>query len=445
MDNNPTSYADRASAFADGSDPPRDFLERCLTTIEAREPVVKAFVTMNIDGAREAADHSTERYRAGAPLSPVDGLPVGIKDVIETQNMPTQMGSPIFDGWQSEGDAACITALREAGAIVLGKVVTCEFAAMYPGATTNPHDPERTPGGSSSGSAAAVGAEMVPAALGTQALGSITRPASYCGAYGYKPTLGAINRRGCHDHVSQSTVGAFGASLADCWAVTQAIASRVGGAIGYPGLYGAEVLAPEARPRRVIRLETAGWADASGGAKAQFEDALSRIDAAGVEIVDRRTSPLIEAFEQVIAGATPLTRRINAWEFRWPLAEFYQRGGDLMSPVMRQRLEDASNLHLDDYRQGIAERDEVRATYDALSRIGDVCLLLGATGAAPLGLESTGNADINVPASLLGAPALSLPLLSDAGLPLGLQLMGFHHRDEDLMGHAWWVEGVVRP
>ena len=205
------------AAFQEGTSSPRAFLETCLEAIEAREADIRAFVTLNVEAAREAADRASSRYRAGTPLSPIDGMPVGIKDVIETRDMPTGMGSPLFEGWQSAGDAACITALRETGAVVLGKTVTCEFAAIHPGETRNPHDGARTPGGSSSGSAAAVGGGLVPAALGTQALGSIIRPASYCGAYGFKPTLGAINRLGVHDHVSQSCVGTLGASLADCW------------------------------------------------------------------------------------------------------------------------------------------------------------------------------------------------------------------------------------
>ncbi len=412
--------------------------------MELRDNKVKAFVSTNLAGARQAADRSTERYRGGAPLSPVDGLPLGIKDIIETRDMPTQMGSPLFEDWQSAGDAACITALREAGAVILGKVVTCEFAAAHPSVTTNPFDPARTPGGSSSGSGAAVGAGMVPVALGTQALGSITRPASYCGAYGYKPSLGAVNRRGCHDHVSQSCVGAIGASLADCWTTVHAIASRAGGAFGHPGLYGAEALSPPLRPRRIIRLETAGWQEADPAAIDQYEVALERLAADGIDIAGRTNSAPVAQFEDLIADATAITRRVNAWEFRWPLTEFCERAADLVSPVMRQRLADASQMTVDDYRQALATRDELRRAYADLSRSGDVCILLGATGAAPLGIEATGNANINVPASILGTPALSLPLLTVDGLPLGLQLMGFLHGDEALMGHARWAEATLR-
>src|SRR5438552_2978240 len=176
---NPVSipFFSAVSAFAAGTDSPRAMLERCLSRLAEFEPRVGAFVHYDDAAARPAADRSTDRWRAGSPLSAIDGMPIGIKDVIETADMPTQMGSELFAGWRSDRDAASVAALREAGAVVLGKTVTTEFAAREPRGTRNPWDPERTPGGSSSGSAAAVACGMVPAALGTQVLGSIVRPA----------------------------------------------------------------------------------------------------------------------------------------------------------------------------------------------------------------------------------------------------------------------------
>src|SRR5262249_51244436 len=181
--------------FQQGRDTPRDFLERCLDVIAKRDKTVKAFVTLNRDGARKAADDATRRYKAGKPLSPVDGCPVAVKDIIATVDMPTQMNSPAFKDWQSGQDAACVAALRKGGAVILGKTVTTEFAVGYSGPTTNPFDPTRTPGGSSSGSAAAVGAGMVPAGFGTQTPASTMRPASYCRAGGIKPNIGPLPTR----------------------------------------------------------------------------------------------------------------------------------------------------------------------------------------------------------------------------------------------------------
>jgi len=223
-------------AFAAGKDTPSDFLESCLACIAAHEPEVGAFVHMNLDGAREAAARSTARWKESKPLSKIDGMPVGIKDIVETIDMPTEMGSPLYKGWQSGRDAATVTALREAGAVIVGKTVTTEFAATFPAGTRNPWDKTRTPGGSSSGSAAAVAAGMLSAALGTQVVGSIVRPASFCGCVGFKPSVGAINRSGSHDHFSQSCQGAIGATLADTWAVLRAHPRREGGDPGFFGL-----------------------------------------------------------------------------------------------------------------------------------------------------------------------------------------------------------------
>jgi Asp-tRNA(Asn)/Glu-tRNA(Gln) amidotransferase A subunit family amidase len=174
----PAPFLDATARFAVGADSPRAFLERCLQTLAVWEPDIAAFVNLNVEGARAAADLSSKRWRAGKPASPIDGMPVGIKDIIETADMPTEMGSPLFVGWRTGRDAAAVMALREAGAIVLGKTVTTEFAASVPRGTRNPWDLTRTPGGSSSGSAAAVAAGLVSAALGTQGIASIIRPAS---------------------------------------------------------------------------------------------------------------------------------------------------------------------------------------------------------------------------------------------------------------------------
>ncbi len=215
----PMPFFSAAADFAAGHDTPREFLERCLSHVEEFEPAVGAFVCHDIAAARAAADRSAARWRDGRPLSPIDGMPLGIKDIIETADMPTEQGSPLFVGCRTGRDAASVAALREAGAVILGKVVTTEFAATEPRGTRNPWDRERTPGGSSSGSAAAVACGMVPAALGTQVVGSILRPASFCGCVGFKPSVGRINRGGSYDYFSQSCTGVLAASLEDAWLV----------------------------------------------------------------------------------------------------------------------------------------------------------------------------------------------------------------------------------
>ena len=224
----PLTFFDMTPRFRDGSDTPRAYLERCLAVIADREPVVKAWVVLNPSGAREAADASTDRYRRGRPISSIDGMPIGIKDLIETKDMPTGHGCAAFAGNYTRRDSAIVRALRDAGAVILGKTVTTEMGGAFPGPTTNPFDPGRTPGGSSSGSAAVIGACMVPAAIGTQVGGSLIRPASYCGNCGLKPTMGALHR-GERQGYSQSHVGVHAGSLTDMWRVAMEIARRAGG------------------------------------------------------------------------------------------------------------------------------------------------------------------------------------------------------------------------
>ncbi len=264
-------YLAAAQNLASGKETPREFLEKSLVLLDQWEPRIGAFVCTNVPAARAAADNSTARWRAGKPLSAIDGMPVGIKDIIETVDMPTEMGSPLFSGWRSAKDAACVRALRDAGAVILGKTVTTEFAASEPRGTRNPWNTAHTPGGSSSGSAASVAAGIVSAALGTQVISSTVRPASYCGCVGFKPTVNALNRQGSHDYQSQSCTGILGASLEDVWQVAHEIVARVGGDAGTRGLQGPEKAPAARKPQSLAVLETAGWESAaSAGARASL-------------------------------------------------------------------------------------------------------------------------------------------------------------------------------
>ncbi len=434
---------DRARAvFPTGRDAPNDYLERCLATIAELEPQVGAFVHVNEAGAREAAAASAARWRDLSPKSLIDGMPVGIKDIVETIDMPTEMGSPLYRGWQSGRDAATVQALRDAGAIVLGKTVTTEFAATHPAGTKNPWDLNRTPGGSSSGSAAAVAVGMLPAALGTQVVGSIIRPASYCGCYGFKPSLGAINRGGSHDGLSQSCHGALAASLHDAWNLCWAIARRVGGDPGYPGLAGPEVM-PAARPPRALALlETPGWAVASDEAKQPLAAAVERIRDQDVIVIDRMSNKVVADAEKALEPALLLSRRINAFESRGPLGTYRAKNADGLSRSMLERLAEAEAMTLDDYRADIRKRARIREIYGQLGGLTDGAITLSATGAAPLGLQSTGDPIFAVPGSLLGVPAISLPVLRAEDLPLGLQVMGFEQQDAALFSLAAWLRDL---
>ena len=429
-----------AAQFAGGQDTPRAFLERCLDALAIWEPKIGAFVHTNLDGARAAADASSMRWRDNKPLSEIDGMPVGIKDIIETADMPTEMGSPLFDGWRSGRDAAAVAALREAGAVILGKTVTTEFAATEPRGTRNPWDPGRTPGGSSSGSAAAVAAGLVSAALGTQVMGSIVRPASYCGCVGFKPSVGGINRGGSHDELSQSCMGVLAATLEDAWQVASEIAARAGGDPGYQGLVGPLRMPPPARPQRLVFLETAGWQVASAEAKKAIQKSLALLSRNGIDILTRQSDQLVGAVEEAIADARALSIRINTWESRWPLNTYRNRDAGKLSRAMLARLAQAEAMSLDDYRADLDERIRVRALYESLAAQCDACVTLAAPAAAPVGLSSTGDPVFAVPFSLLGVPAISLPLLREQGLPLGLQVTGFQGKDATTSAIAGWVE-----
>jgi len=429
-----------AAQFAGGQDTPRAYLERCLETLAAWEPKIGAFVCTNIEGSRAAADASSMRWRDNKPVSAIDGMPIGIKDIIETADMPTGMGSPLFDGWSSGRDAAAVAALREAGAVILGKTVTTEFAATEPRGTRNPWDPGRTPGGSSSGSAAAVAAGLVSAALGTQVMGSIVRPASYCGCVGFKPSVGGINRGGSHDELSQSCMGVLAATLEDAWQVASEIAARAGGDPGYQGLVGPLRMPPPARPQRLVFLETAGWQVASAEAKKAIQESLALLSRNGIDILTRQSDQLVRAVEEAIADARALSIRINTWESRWPLNTYRNRDAGKLSRAMLARLAQAEAMSLDDYRADLDERIRVRALYESLAAQCDACVTLAAPAAAPVGLSSTGDPVFAVPFSLLGVPAISLPLLREQGLPLGLQVTGFHGKDATTSAIAGWVE-----
>jgi Asp-tRNA(Asn)/Glu-tRNA(Gln) amidotransferase A subunit family amidase len=433
-------YLAAAQSFSSGKETPREFLEKSLELLAQWEPRIGAFVCTNVPAAQAAADNSTARWRAGKPLSAIDGMPVGIKDIIETVDMPTEMGSPLFAGWRSAKDAASVRALRDAGAVIIGKTVTTEFAASEPRGTRNPWNVAHTPGGSSSGSAAAVAVGIVSAALGTQVISSTVRPASYCGCVGFKPTVNALNRQGSHDYQSQSCTGILGASLEDTWQVAHEIVARVGGDAGTPGLQGPDKAPAARKPRALAVLETAGWdSAASAGAKQCLQEFVARLKSAGVEIRSRRDDKKVAALETELHQATELSHRCNGWENRWLLHSMRDRDAGKLSRNIMERAEKYESLTLDQHRADLKERVRIRAVHAELAAGCDACITLAAPGAAPEGLSSTGNPEFGVPSSLLGVPSLSLPLFAVDAMPLGLQVIGYFDRDADAFAIASWL------
>lgn len=450
----PLTFHDATPRFADGSDTPRAYLERCLVTIAAREPVVKAFTAINEAGARATADASTARWKAGKPLSPIDGMPVAIKDLLETRDMPTEMGCAAFKGNFPKRDNAAVWALRQAGAVILGKTVTAELGGAHPGPTTNPFDPARTPGGSSSGSAAAVGACMVPAAIGTQVGGSIVRPAAYCGNFALKPTQGGINR-GERLATSMSTHGPHAGCLEDMWQVAIEIANRAGGDRGSIGLIGPSTLPAAMKPNRLIVLETEGWPAVDDKTRAGFDAVLKQLHEAGVTLIRRQEHPLVEALERSIANGRAVCGNVTSWENRW-----YQRGIVDNDPAgvserAKATLAKAEAMTPDDYRMALLARDTAQHTHATLASLADAAITLACPGPAPLWAgdvpgqalapRPTGDFVFNAPSSMLFAPVVTVPLMSVGGMPVGIQLMGQQHEDARVTGLARWLHEALKP
>lgn len=448
------TFHDALPRFRDGTDTPRAYLERCLETIAVREPIVRAFVAMNEAGARAAADASTQRWQAGRPLSPVDGMPIAIKDLLETKDMPTEMGCDALRGNFPKRDNAAVWALREAGAVVLGKTVTAELGGSHPGPTTNPFDPARTPGGSSSGSAAAVAARMVPTAIGTQVGGSIIRPAAYCGNVALKPTQGAINR-GERQATSMSSHGVHAGSIEDMWQVAIEIASRAGGDRGSPGLFGPSTPPAPVKPERLIVLETQGWAELDGASLAAFEALLNNVERAGITLLRRKDHPWIESLEKTLADASRVGGMITAWENRWFIRNLVNQHPEGVSARARATLAAAEAMTPEDYRVLLMERAAAQQRHAALAPLADAILLPSCPGPAPrwggdvpgqpLAPRPTGSSVFNMPSSMLFAPCVTMPLMSVGGLPMGAQLMGQQHQDARMTAHARWMLAAIAP
>jgi Asp-tRNA(Asn)/Glu-tRNA(Gln) amidotransferase A subunit family amidase len=371
-----------------------ELLRDCLLRIEAREPQVQAW---------EAIDRAV---RAGGS-SLLRGLPVGIKDIIDTADFPTAYGSPLYRGHRPQADAACVQALKRAGAVVLGKTVTTEFAVYTPGKTRNPHDPGRTPGGSSSGSAAAVADFMVPAALGTQTAGSVIRPASFCGVIGWKPSFAALSLQGVRPIApSLDTLGLFVREIEDVPLLMTAL--------------GAPLELRELRPRLGF-CRSEEWPLCQ--TPELIESAAGRLGAEEVEL-GPSFAGLLEA-QMAIMGAEA------ARSMREDRAQ--------LSPRLREFLNAASGVAPERLRAARAQAKTCRREIDRLFTRFDALITPAANGEAPP-LDTTGDPAFARIWTLLGTPAVSLPLLKGhSGMPVGLQLVGPRGEDERLLAAAAWV------
>ncbi len=448
------TFHDARPAFREGRDTPRAYLERCLEAVEAREPVLQAFAATDAEGARKAADASAERWRAGRPLSAVDGMPVGVKDLLETRTMPTEMGCRAYRGSFPKRDNAAVAALREAGAVVLAKTVTSELGGAHPGPTTNPFDATRTPGGSSSGSAAAVAAGMLPAAIGSQVGGSIVRPAGYCGNVALKPSKGAINR-GERQTSSQSVHGVHANAIEDMWLVAAEIAKRAGGDPGHRSLAGPADPPPAEKPGRLLVIEGAGWPALDDATKEAFGRLVEGVAAAGVTVLRPADDPVLAALDAELMQASAICYAVIGWENRWLHRALADMGPDAISFRARQSLEAAEAMRVADYHEALAGREAAQAAWARALEVVDGALMLSCPGPAHVWAgdrpgetpmtRPTGDAVFNTPSSILFAPAVSMPLMGVGGLPVGAQVMGGPGADARVTAFARWMLERVEP
>ncbi len=412
-----------------------EYAAACLEQVAAHEPQVQAWAYLDSDHVMQQAKALDERRASGAPIGPLHGLPVGLKDVIDTAGMPTENGTPIEAGRKPITDAWIVTRLKAAGAIVMGKTVTTEAAFMHPGKTRNPHNPDHTPGGSSQGSAAAVAAGMVPLAIGTQTGGSVIRPAAYCGIVGFKPTFGAIPRTGV---LAQSpfldTLGVFARSVEDAALLTEALMGLDPADPATQPVPAARMLSVAASKVPVTPMFAFVHLPCEDQADEQTRLAMKEL----VEVLGDQCfeTGLPNAFDQ----AEPMRRRINFAEMAKCYYSLERRGRDQMSDVLRAAMDEGKAILARDYISALDWREVLNAGLDEIFERCDAILTPATTGPAPAGLESTGTAIFNGLWTLCGTPAVTIPLFSaENGLPMGVQLVGRRGDDARLLRTARWL------
>ena len=399
---------------------PEALMEACLARIAEREASVRAFAWFDAAAASKAA--------AAARPGPLHGLPVGVKDVLDTADMPSEYGSPIWSGWRPRADAAAVAWARAAGGVVIGKTVTTEFATRKPGPTRNPHNLGHTPGGSSSGSAAGVAECFFPLAYGTQTAGSVIRPAAYCGVVGFKPTFATINRFGMKLMAeSLDTVGVMARSVADCALFAGAVAGR-------------DLGNPDARPERAPRIgicRSPAWDNGAPETQHLLERVATALSGAGASVVDR------ELFVEIAAVADAHAIVMNNESGRamgWELAHAREQ----VSEGLRERLE-----------FGLARSEtevlEAHATFERAQRAFPVCMegldvlvTPSAPGEAPAGLGWTGDPVFNLIWTSLHVPCVTVPAgAGPNGLPLGIQIVTRIGEDRQALAWAQWIASAI--
>jgi Asp-tRNA(Asn)/Glu-tRNA(Gln) amidotransferase A subunit family amidase len=435
------SFSEARNKFLTGGDNPRAYLDGFLARIFKREKTLRALTFFDSDGARQAADASATRYKAGTPLSPVDGLPLVLKDIFDIEGRPTGWGTKALTAHPARRDAAIVRALKAGGAVIIGKTTLPELGFGAPAATVNPWDGARSPGGSSSGSAAAVGAGFCPIAIGTQGKGSLTRPASFCGIYGFKPGHGTIHRGG--DGGGQETnthVGALAQTLNDAWLTARYLSEEAGPHPGHKGFEGSATLPDAIKPRCLVRLEGPGWEKTDVPARQAYDALIDAIARTGITIRAAHEMPATRALESDMRAAADALDVISDYESRWPLLMYIERehampSGAYSDRVIKRGLE-RTKVTRSAYHDALEFRRAFRKTLRACREDGLFLISPSSTGIAPKGTDSTGSSVYQWASSLAGNPVISLPFMVVDGLPLGLELQGFVGEDENLIAAA---------
>jgi Asp-tRNA(Asn)/Glu-tRNA(Gln) amidotransferase A subunit family amidase len=424
MDLNKLSAAEAARRIAAGEITSEALVRACLDRISERDADVRAWTHCDAQAALAQA-RAIDR---GAGAGPLRGVPVAFKDVIDTHDMPTRYGSPIYRDHQPRADAACVALVRHAGGVVLGKTVTTEFATRHARETRNPHNLSHSPGGSSSGSAASVADFMVPLAFGTQTGGSNIRPAAYCGIVGYKPSFGTINAAGMK-HVAESldTLGVMARTIEDCALLVSAVSARPE----------PDFAAKLGSPPRIGFCRTSRWESASQATHAAIESAAERLSRAGARV---RDFDLPADFDALY----PEQELIMNFEAARSLAHERYTHPELLSDHLRTTLEQHWEMPRVRYDEAMRHARECRRAFDGLFDGTDVLLTPSAPDEAPKGLESTGSSLFNRNWTLLGAPCVTVPYgKGGSGLPLGVQIVGRYDDDERVLLAAEWVRQAL--
>lgn len=433
------SLAEIAKRIASGDLTSEEYVGSCLARIADLELQVQAWAFLDPEKAIAQAKAADELRREGKGVGPLHGIPVGIKDIIDTADMPTENGSAVFKGREPREDAACITALRRAGAVILGKTVTTELATLTPSRTRNPVNLEHTPGGSSSGSAAAVAAGMVPVAVGTQTGGSVIRPAAFCGVYGFKPTFGVIARAGV---LTQSptldTIGVFGRSVDDLALATDALQSYdardpASLSSSRPQLFATATMEWPLPPIFAF-VKTHAWGEADAVTREAFGELVEELGGQVTEI------SLDSTIEQGLAAA----RKVQDVEMAAHYGPFLDRAPDLFSKGLAARIEEGRRVSGADYFAALNAREQFYANTGEIFTDYGTILTPAALGPAPKDHNTTGSPVFCGFWTYLGVPAVTLPLLEADGMPMGVQLIGSRRDDGRLLRNARWLAKHVQ-